>query len=183
MSDIKENNKWLKIAALVLPILALAVMTANATVERNVGDQIWQVKMAGYDPRDLLYGHYLVYRYDWNMTEDVQRKKTMSCLCLNSSGDGFKDPLVRPVQCGAPTNNSCRSVIKAYPHGGAYSFNRDGTSERYFIPEESAADLEKLLRDGKYTFRIELMAHKNQSVSIRTLYIDDVPLETYLRRQ
>ena len=74
------------------------------------------------------------------------------------------------------------SVVKVFAHGGSYSFNRDSVSERYFIPEENATVLEQALRSGEKTFRMECMAHKDHSVTVRNIYVDDKTLEEYMRQ-
>ncbi len=56
----------LKLAAvlLFLPLLALGgIIVKN---ERDIASaKTWRVAIIGYDPRDLLYGHYLNFRFDW----------------------------------------------------------------------------------------------------------------------
>lgn len=51
-------------AALALPVAALAYSWA-ATHHMAQQGQEWLVPVRGYDPRDLLRGHYVQYRYDW----------------------------------------------------------------------------------------------------------------------
>lgn len=49
---------------LFLPLVALAYSWA-ATYRLAQQGQEWLVPIQGYDPRDLLRGHYVQYRYDW----------------------------------------------------------------------------------------------------------------------
>lgn len=51
-------------AALLLPLAVLAYSWA-ATHHLAGQGQDWLVPIQGYDPRDLLRGHYVQYRYDW----------------------------------------------------------------------------------------------------------------------
>lgn len=51
-------------AALLLPLAALASSWAIIHRQAQQG-QDWLVPIQGYDPRDLLRGHYVQYRYDW----------------------------------------------------------------------------------------------------------------------
>jgi uncharacterized membrane-anchored protein len=162
-------------------------MNMNALIKQNSGN-IWQIKIEGYDPRDLLYGHYLVYRYDFGLANDADQ--TISsienddlCLCLNRSNTGNIDPEVTPISCKQTDQKMCSSVIDGYSHYGRLSLNKDGPSERYFIPEKDSLLLEDALRKGKQTFRIELVAHNDRSVSIRRLLVDSKPLEDYLREK
>ncbi|MDB5687882.1 MAG: hypothetical protein JWR77_2471 [Rhizorhabdus sp.] len=53
-------------AALLLPLIALAFTWATAYRMAQQGQE-WLIPIKGYDPRDLLRGHYIQYRYDWPM--------------------------------------------------------------------------------------------------------------------
>jgi uncharacterized membrane-anchored protein len=181
-----SNNKFLiGIVVLVLPILVLTGMALKSATSQQVGQQIWQVKIAGYDPRDLLYGHYLRFQYDWNMEGNrsviPSGYKGNVCMCLNSSDTGYKNPTAYPVQCEVTTPNMCESSIKVYKHGVRYSLNRNEAQERYFIPEENAYEIDMLFRRGEADFYVEFMAHEDHSVSVRDLYVDGMPLRDYLK--
>lgn len=52
------------LAALVLPVLGLAGLWAWTDRWTREGTD-WEVPVQGYDPRDLLRGHYIQFRYDW----------------------------------------------------------------------------------------------------------------------
>lgn len=51
------------IIALILPILAPSFIIGSTLFARH-GADIYRVKIIGYDPRDMLYGHYLRYRFE-----------------------------------------------------------------------------------------------------------------------
>jgi len=164
-----SDNKRMKIAglaALALPFLVMGTMTASHITARHGGDPVWQVKIAAYDPRDLLYGHYLRYRYDWQYEGGDQFAE---CLQLSPSGTGNKDPKVQLVDCGTAADAGS-SVIRL-----------PEAENQYLIPEEKSMELDSLFREDDHVFRIELVAHANQSISVRNLYVDDIPLEDFLR--
>ncbi len=52
----------LKILALILPVVIPALLAGKIMVERSTAP-IYLVRIEGYDPRDLLYGHYLMFRF------------------------------------------------------------------------------------------------------------------------
>lgn len=54
----------LRAAALALPLLGLGWTWASADRLSRQGTD-WQVPIEGFDPRDLLRGHYVEFRYDW----------------------------------------------------------------------------------------------------------------------
>lgn len=184
---ITENTKeLLKIVVLILPIIVLAGMTINATNQLHKG-KAWQIKIEGYDPRDLLYGHYLTFTYDWNIENNKtppSMKIKESCLCLNTSDTGHINPTATPVSCRNPENTgkSCQSVIKVIKHGRNYSMNRTGRNDRYFIPEMYAGDLDAALRTDEHEFRVELIAHEDHSTSVGDLYIDNIKLKDFLEK-
>ena len=64
-------NKKLWIAALALPWVCLLVWTLSLTVQRFRGSEV-TVRVMGYDPRDLLSGHYIAYEIDWEHTDCTQ---------------------------------------------------------------------------------------------------------------
>lgn len=53
-----------RLAAAVLPLLGLAALWAQSERTYNSGTE-WEVPIQGYDPRDLLRGHYVEFSYDW----------------------------------------------------------------------------------------------------------------------
>ena len=59
-----------KILALLLfaPLIALFAWTASLYVRQATGRDVI-VAIQGYDPRDLLSGHYIQYTIDWNRTD------------------------------------------------------------------------------------------------------------------
>lgn len=183
-----DKKALIGIFVLVFPLLVLGGLWAKAATHQTVGQQIWQVKITGYDPRDPLYGHYLRYRIDWDIAGDSNASHLNGvknvCMCLNSSGNGFKDPSAYPVQCNVTTTASisCESVMEVHKFGNRYALQQSREPERFFIPEENSHKVDSLFRDGETIFRMELMAHKDHSVSIRGLYVDDIPLDEYLRK-
>lgn len=64
MKRLAPSPRLLLAAALLLPIMALAYSWI-ATYRLAQQGQEWLIPIRGYDPRDLLRGHYIQYRYDW----------------------------------------------------------------------------------------------------------------------
>jgi hypothetical protein len=77
--------------AVLLPIVAFAGLVVRAELLRASGP-VFHVAIAGYDPRDLLQGHYLRYRLQW--PADGECDGATCCLCLQTSGVHTK------VACG-----------------------------------------------------------------------------------
>ena len=64
-------NKKFLILALSFPFIALIVWTISLYVQQSTGTEI-KVAVMGYDPRDLLSGHYIRYTIDWEKTDCSQ---------------------------------------------------------------------------------------------------------------
>ncbi|WP_311269181.1 GDYXXLXY domain-containing protein [Sphingobium sp. WCS2017Hpa-17] len=76
-------------AALLLPLAALAASWAVTHRQAQQG-QDWLIPIQGYDPRDLLRGHYVQYRYDWPTSPQQQTESAVTpgeadALCITGS--------------------------------------------------------------------------------------------------
>ncbi|AEG50635.1 hypothetical protein Sphch_3005 [Sphingobium chlorophenolicum L-1] len=67
MRALSSLRLWLA-GALLLPLVAFGLSWA-ATYRLAQQGQEWLVPIRGYDPRDLLRGHYVQYQYDWPVAE------------------------------------------------------------------------------------------------------------------
>ena len=54
-----------------LPLIVLVLWTAHLAYRRDTGREV-KVAVQGYDPRDLLSGHYIQYQIDWQKTDCTQ---------------------------------------------------------------------------------------------------------------
>lgn len=136
--------KRLVILAAVLPVVGLVGLVAKAEFATRSGPT-WTVPIQGYDPRDLLRGHYLRYAFEFDWQDgascgDADRPEAGCCLCLTETG---AEPQVRQVQCS--DTSSCDGWLHA---------ESVAPPLRYYVPETSALDLETALRkhDAAVTF-------------------------------
>lgn len=164
---------------------------------------IIKVKIEAYDPRNLLYGHYMTFAYDWNWKGGEPQPKDApvqvvydkhSCICV---GPGDIDPEVELMaECPkAGEKPSCTHVLRGkYWGSGRFDLGQD----RYFIDENVGAPLEKMLRSTLPTWddngkevpgkplppekimRIGLGVLSNGKAVIEKLYIGDQTLDEYL---
>jgi hypothetical protein len=134
------------------------------------GRDTWQIAIEGYDPRDLLHGHYLQYRYRFNwqgedrcgLDGDVARPERDCCLCLTRSTPRGIDPPVHAVACDeAP---ACDGWLRS---------DRVAPPLRYFVPEQRARDLELALREREAA--LELTCGPEGEPAILELYLDGQP--------
>jgi hypothetical protein len=76
-------NRLARIAAVLLPAFGLAALWVESHLTYNEGTE-WDVPVMGYDPRDMLRGHYVEFTYDWPL-EGTPAESGLAFLCL--SGD------------------------------------------------------------------------------------------------
>ena len=61
-------NKKILALVFIIPFFALFAWTIWLYVQQATGKEV-KVAVIGYDPRDLLSGHYIEYKIDWNRTD------------------------------------------------------------------------------------------------------------------
>lgn len=124
---IKTKNALL--ISLLLPILALATLTAYKRHVLNAGSEII-LPISGYDPRDLLSGHYLIYRIDYGVNDICSGNtigKQSGYVCLEPKMFSFDQPI------------ACMKLIR-----GVCNYNRfEAGIEKYYVPEDKAKKLEE----------------------------------------
>jgi hypothetical protein len=160
----------LTMLAVLVPVLGLAVLVGRAEHSQRNGP-VWTIPIEGYDPRDLLHGQYLQYRYRlrWQGTDTCgvmahggHEPAPGCCLCLTrDTADGF-DPFVRQVSCEAASQ--CEGTLHAEAMRPPL---------RYFVPEERAQDLESALR--AHDAAIELSVSPTAEPAVRELVLDRRP--------
>ena len=156
--------KIIKVLTLLLPLALLLGSVFYHTANQTTG-ATWVVDIEGYDPRDILRGHYLTYRYDWNWDEAQSDSRCIGrtcCLCLNPKTTlhntqgrlktDNQNPKTSIMTCEqAAQSNVCTSHIKGYSNASAQGFNigdkKGNGLTRYYIPEKYAPLLDSLLRN------------------------------------
>lgn len=134
--------RWWITAAVIVPLVGLMALVARAELARRSGPS-WQVAIAGYDPRDLLHGHFLRYqfRFNWQGESSCGSRGSLAadcCLCLSRSDGAQVDPWVRQVPCAEARR--CDGWLRS---------ESVRPPLRYFVPEDRALELESALRDRK----------------------------------
>lgn len=109
MIPLPSPRVWLA-GALFLPLAALAYSWA-ATHRLAQQGQEWLIPIQGYDPRDLLRGHYVQYRYDWPVdtpASDGQDNALSSANQLCIEGVAPNITRVRPLPFSEPQPQETR---------------------------------------------------------------------------
>lgn len=160
----------LTLAAVLVPVLGIAVLAVRAEYAVRHGP-VWTIPIEGYDPRDLLHGQYLQYRYrlHWQGGDTCgttpfgePAPAPGCCLCLTrDAADGF-DPWVRQVQCEEATQ--CEGALRS---------ESMMPPQRFFVPEDRGQDLERALRE--HAAAIELAVSPEGDAAVRELLLDRRP--------
>lgn len=147
------NRKAIWIGTLALPVLALAAAWANTHHMARQGTE-WDVPVSGYDPRDPLRGHYIRYQYDWPLPkasvsegEDdiVFQPFDTGPVCIMGTSPAIAS--ARLIK-GSADETGCVSIVR--PNDWNESDGEDGAhSDRLYVPQAKAADMEAKLRDEK----------------------------------
>ncbi len=142
----RVENRWLQLAV-VLPLCGLLVLIARAELLLRAGEG-FRIAIEGYDPRDLLGGHYLEYRFafDWQgqstcgtlNADKPQGLDPSCCVCLSPAVESNAPAEARQVGCAEV--NTCGSWLQA---------SALAPPQRYFVPERQARELEDALRGRK----------------------------------
>ena len=162
-------NQRLLIVAVVFPILGLLALIGRAELNLRNG-RSWDLPISGYDPRDLLSGHYLRYQYRLEWTPgattcgDEGSVDSDCCLCLQPRS-GSREPLVHGVRCEAV--DGCLSWLRGSDVAG---------EQRYFIPAERAAELEAALRERPAAVRVSIT--DDATLAVDTLLLDGAPWQS-----
>lgn len=134
--------------ALSLPLLGLSGGWAMTHVRAQQGEE-WLIPVEGYDPRDLLRGHYIRYRYVWPLERPADPDMAQptfygGAVCLEGKAPNITR--ASPLDTGDAKQN-CAIVARA--SWGAREEVRGLESGILYVSQTSAGDLEKKLADPK----------------------------------
>ncbi|APR87808.1 hypothetical protein A7982_13157 [Minicystis rosea] len=152
--------------SLLLPVVALGAMVARAEVTSR-GGRPWVIAIKGYDPRDLVRGHYLRYQLDFRWDEPGERcTEATCCYCLR--GPAGSEPRVTKIACGETASCDSSFAEEEMEH-----------LQQFFIPEDRGLVLEQALRtkDAKLSVRVSSGGH----VVIQDLLLDGRPWREVMR--
>jgi len=80
-----------------------------------------------------------------------------------------------------PAGQRCDAGVRVSGWGGGTGFQPDETLRNYFVAEDHAYTLEKMLREGKHKFSVGLVPQPDGHAVLKMMYVDGIPLDEYLR--
>ena len=120
-------------AALALPLLALAALIGEQEA-MLAGAAVVNVPVRGYDPRDLLHGHYIRGQLDWEWEHEPPARDGYAGIdgaaCVLAAAS--PKPRLRFIaawKAGDRTGDDCRMIIAGRGWPG-----RDGIAPRFVPP-------------------------------------------------
>lgn len=127
-------------AALALPLAGLTGSWAITHSRAQQGTD-WDVPIRGYDPRDLLRGHYITFQYDWPGLKRDDQFAYVSALCIT----GRAPAITSASELDPAARMRCDTVAKVS------SWGQGGGLEQgiFYVPQTAAAGYEDKLRDTK----------------------------------
>lgn len=178
-----HNSFFRKLGLLTLALPFLAMLTMISMNVRALDNTEYRIDITGFDPRDLLRGHYLTFQYEWpeNTNQSCAKHEKDCCVCM--TGNPAK-PDVTFASCQSLTP-SCPAALPV-TRGWNNTFQPDENLRRYYIPEQHAAKLDTMLRQSQADFSVGLVIQngKNQaqkSGKVKMLYIDNKTLPQFLQ--
>lgn len=132
-----RNLLW---AALALPLIGLGGSWAVTHLKSQQGTD-WDVPIRGYDPRDLLRGHYITFQYDWpGLKRDGDAFAYIDTLCITGVA-----PAITSASRTAETSG-CATIARASQWDAGGNGLGNGI---FYVPQTKAASYERALRDPK----------------------------------
>lgn len=153
----------------LLPVIGITLLLVHTQYQASTG-LVYRVKIKGYDPRDLLHGHYL--RYTFDLPDKASYRKHIyfpaAKYCfIHSETTDFN---LKIISDNADTTK-CSSVI---------NYSKIKGSHKYFIPEDYALELERKLRNNKVAATVDLIINNTKNFTVGQLYFDDQSWEKVL---
>ena len=124
------NRALLHVAALALPLLGLGAGWLRTDRASREGVE-WEVPVQGYDPRDFLQGHYVMFQYDWPGLE-FDAVGPFQALCVEGQAPRVDRVRLKTEQCQYPVS------VETGPWSG-----------RLYVAQDAALRMQQQLADPK----------------------------------
>jgi hypothetical protein len=164
--------------ALIIPFAAMLFMIGTNINKLSTPE--YRFAIEGYDPRDILRGHFLIFQYKWPLSNAPNTCKagTLDCCACISGTPAY--PTVSFTQCQpAQMNKTCGGTLPVTEMwDGRYQPSEN--HRQYYIPEEYARELESLLINQPERFTVGLTLQSGGGAQLKMLYIDGTPLPQFL---
>ena len=139
----------------MFPIVVLAGLTGYRKFHQSSGVEVI-LPISGYDPRDLLSGHYLIYQVNYGVP----------ALCLNTphASEAFVCLDDKSFHTARPM--ACQQLIKGKCHDSRFVAG----IEKFYVPEQQAKVLEAKVMGNSASIKLSLLP--NGSAQVKDLLIE-----------
>ncbi len=167
-----SKHKLSQLAAVFLPILVIAAWIGSTALHLSSG-KTTRLKVVGFDPRDLLSGHYLRYQVDYG-TSATTRCDTDEdwCLCLRPDEQGLSKIYQEGLCSVVP---SCEIRLRGKCQNGQFIAG----IERYYFSEEFRQELAIVPNNSS----IDISLDSTGKAIVKEFYVDNKRLKDWLSDQ
>ena len=146
--------------AFLLPVVGLGILTAQKAMNYYGGTEV-EFMVTGFDPRDLLSGHYLRFTVVYDSVNKCSAEKRNLCIFENGKQRFVNDN----------ETSQCKLFIK-----GECSFTFKAGIELFYVNEHQALDLEKKLREKDSSILVSV--NKKGTAQIKELRLGEETLKS-----
>jgi hypothetical protein len=164
--------------SVLIPILALLAWLYSLQDKIDQGTQI-RVRVEGYDPRDLLAGHYVNFELTLGTFNPCQNNRyansnSTACVCYNpESSGGYYSPTWSGDCSSRPSY--CQRFLK-----GTCKYSRfDAQVNRYSIPEKYSPVLITMPENSSTLLSVT----KSGTAHVLALYVGEQSVEEYAEQK
>ncbi|OPZ77133.1 MAG: hypothetical protein BWY78_01136 [Alphaproteobacteria bacterium ADurb.Bin438] len=159
------------IICLAIPFISLFLFASYhfASSKFDVTDVIFDIK--GYDPRDLLSGHYIRFQVDFKDNNNQYSYGNVMCLRIDNNGKVISSKR-------SHDKKHCNLFITGKQKYG----NFDSGLRKFYVPQEYANSLDNALRDeknNKSTIKVSITKHGK--AYIKDLYINEITWQEFVK--
>jgi hypothetical protein len=192
--DLKSNRhliSGLVLLALILPTVTLSTLSAVSFLNKRHAPS-FILPIRGYDPRDLIHGHYLQFQIAWPWAE----KETFACsendvncrVCLNAKNETQPyHPTIRIVKQDDTTQCTAYLSDINYVHedkrastSPAHMLTLKNEPRRFYVDEQYGPILDKIFRDNPEAFSLLVKIHNHQ-IFVENLLVNGDDYRDYIK--
>ena len=164
-----------KILAISFPVIVLFFWTLSLEFKKSSGKE-YQLRIEGYDPRDLLSGHYLRFRLSFIPGAECRDNPSESvCACFASTKENPKILEGVEIKSCVSAQTTCPVFVTGTCSTGRFLAG----IERYYIPEALAPAL-SIIPDATSA----LVGIHGQGVAVlKALFVAEEAIEEYARKR
>ena len=163
-----NNRKALLVV--VLPLVVFCSWLGKVMLDANSAKHAI-LSIQGFDPRDLLSGHYLRYRVDWKGPVCGPQRYGEQCVCLSD------EVPARATWNGACDDrpNGCAHFVRGQCNGGSF----EAGLERYYFPESWRGKLVTVPPNAT----VEVSLTSSGKAIVHQLLVEGRPLSEWIGEQ